>query len=76
MTDSPMPSQPYPPPDSPLLRVIVGNAIASVESGEADWKDAIVHAAVHGCYEGHIESEDAGPGCDFLGQLPKNSNRG
>lgn len=76
MTESPMPSPPYPSLESTLLRVIVGNAIASVESGEADWKDAVLHAAVHGWYEGHIEGEDTCPGCDFRGQLPKNSDRG
>ncbi|MEE4543665.1 hypothetical protein V2S66_17010 [Streptomyces sp. V4-01] len=76
MTDSPMPSPPYPSPESPLLRVIVGNAIASVESGETDWKEAVLHAAVHGWYEGHIEGEDTCPGCDFRGQLPKGTARG
>jgi hypothetical protein len=62
MTDSSMPSPPYPSPDSPLLRVVVGNAIAYVESGETDWRDAVLHAAVHSWYEGHMEGEDTCPG--------------
>ncbi|MFE4826730.1 hypothetical protein [Streptomyces sp. NPDC056672] len=76
MNDSPMPSPPFPSPDSTVLRVIVGNAIASVETGEATVHEAILNAAVHGWYEGHIQGEDECPGCDFRGRLPKNSNRG
>jgi hypothetical protein len=30
---------------------------------------AILHAAVHGWYEGHIEGEDVCPGCTFRGDL-------
>lgn len=63
----PMPSPPFPSPDSAVLRVIVGNALASVESGEASVQEAILHAAVHGWYEGHIRGEDECPGCDFRG---------
>ncbi|KND38302.1 hypothetical protein [Streptomyces acidiscabies] len=76
MTDSPMPAPPFPSPDAAALRVIVANALASIESGEASVQDAILHAAVHGWYEGHIEGEDVCPGCDFRGRLPKFSNRG
>jgi hypothetical protein len=75
MAASPMPSPPFPSPDA-ILRVIVGNAIASVHSGESTVEEAILHAAVHGWYEGHIEGEDRCPGCDFRGQLPKDSNCG
>lgn len=71
-----MPSPPFPSPDSAVLRVIVGNALASVESGQATVQEAILHAAVHGWYEGHIQGEDECPGCDYRGQLPKNSIRG
>ncbi|WP_330433906.1 hypothetical protein OIC43_03625 [Streptomyces sp. NBC_00825] len=39
-------------------------------------EDAIVYAAVHAWYEGHIQSEDECPGYDFRGGLPKNSKRG
>ncbi|MER5613925.1 hypothetical protein [Streptomyces sp. NPDC002215] len=69
--DSRMPSQSFPSPDDAALRVIVGNAIESVRSGEA-----ILHAAVHGWYEGHIHGEGVCPGCGFRGRLPKNSHRG
>ncbi|MFJ3300138.1 hypothetical protein [Streptomyces bacillaris] len=70
MTASPMPSPPFPSPDSAVLRLVVGNAIASVRSGEASMEEAILHAAVHGWYEGHIQGEDECPGCSFRGQLP------
>ncbi|MFJ2843519.1 hypothetical protein ACIPD2_17980 [Streptomyces griseofuscus] len=75
-TDSPMPSPPFPSPDSAVLRLIVGNAIASVLSGEASVEEAILHAAVHGWYEGHVQGEDECPGCDFRNELPKHGNRG
>jgi hypothetical protein len=71
-----MPSPPFPSPDDPLLRVIVGNAVASFERGEVDVRGAILHAAVHGWYEGHVQGEDTCPGCDFRGQLPKGPTRG
>ncbi|MFD8620184.1 MULTISPECIES: hypothetical protein [unclassified Streptomyces] len=71
MTASPMPSPPFPSLDSAVLRLVVGNAIASVRSGEASVEAAILHAAVHGWYEGHIEGEDECPGCSFRGQLPR-----
>lgn len=61
MSDSPMPSPPFPSPDNAVLRVVVGNAIASVRSGEASVEEAILHAAVHGWYEGHIQGEDEYP---------------
>jgi hypothetical protein len=60
-----MPHPPFPDPDSALLRVIVANAV-----------EAILHAAVHGWYEGHIEGEDACPGCDYRGDMGKQSTRG
>ncbi|MFC8718073.1 hypothetical protein [Kitasatospora sp. NPDC057198] len=75
MSNSPMPSPPFPPPDSALLRVIVRNAVEAVRSGEATVEEAILHAAVHGWYEGHIAGEDTCPGCDFRGELPKSTRR-
>jgi hypothetical protein len=54
-----MPSPPYPSPENNArLQVIVGNAIAAVEREKISWKDAVVHAAVHGWYEGHVEGEE------------------
>jgi hypothetical protein len=70
-TDSPMP---FRSPDNAVLRVVVGNAIASVRSGEASVEETILHAAVHGWYEGHVQGEDECPGCDFRGELPKHSS--
>ncbi|WP_416484256.1 hypothetical protein [Streptomyces sp. CL12] len=76
MTDSPTPSPPFPSPDNAVLRVIVGNATASVRNGEATVEEAILHAAVHGWYEGHIEGEDECLGCDFRGNWQKGDVRG
>lgn len=69
-SDSRMLSPPFPSPDNAVLRVVVGNAIASVPNGEASVEEAILHAAVHGWYEGHIQGEDTCPGRDFRGVLP------
>ncbi|MEE1786933.1 hypothetical protein PUR71_29110 [Streptomyces sp. SP17BM10] len=75
MSASPMPSPPFPSPDSAVLQLIVANAVNSVRTGEATVEQAILHAAVHGWYEGHIEAEDECPGCGFRGELPKSTNR-
>jgi hypothetical protein len=45
-------------------------------TGEATAEEAILHAAVHGWYEGHIQGEDACPGCDFRGRLRKQTHKG
>ena len=45
-----MPSPPFPASDNAVLRLIVGNAIASFRNGEASAEEAILHAAVHGWY--------------------------
>ncbi|MDX2624044.1 hypothetical protein PV356_31850 [Streptomyces sp. WI03-5b] len=73
-TDSPMPS--FPSTDNTVLRLIVGNAIKAVHSSEVSVEDAILHAAVHSWYEGHIRGEDECPGCDFRGERPKGIKRG
>lgn len=39
-------------------------------------RGAIVHAAVHGWYEEHVQGEDVCPGCDFRGELPKQHGNG
>lgn len=70
-----MPNPPYPAPESGPLRVIVANALRSIEAGEATVDEAVLHAAVHGWYEGHIEGEDVCPGCDYRGSVPKGSPR-
>ncbi|AEN10819.1 MULTISPECIES: hypothetical protein [unclassified Streptomyces] len=75
-SDSPMPSPPFPSPDNSVLRLIVGSAVESVRNGEASVEEAILHAVVHGWYEGHVQGEDECPGCDFRGELPKGAKRG
>ncbi|MFF2121349.1 hypothetical protein ACFVXH_28930 [Kitasatospora sp. NPDC058184] len=60
-----MPSPPFLAPDSAVLQLIVANA---VHTGAATVEQAILHAAVDCCYEGHVEGEGACPGCDFRGR--------
>ena len=71
-----MPSPPFPSPVSAVLAVIVRNAIEAVRAGETSIEDVILHAAVHGWYEGDIEGEDACPGCDSRGDVRKQKVRG
>lgn len=68
---SAMAHPPFPHPDSKLLKVIIDNSINAMRLGEVDAEGAIVHAAVHGWYEGHIEGEDICPGCTFRGDMPQ-----
>jgi hypothetical protein len=63
------PVPPFPHPDSDILRVVVEHAMAEYESGEVDVKGAIVHAAVHAWFEGHLEGEDSCPGCEHRGEV-------
>lgn len=62
-----LPSPPFPHPESDVLLLIVENAMADYEAGEVDVRGAVLHAAVHGWYEGHIEGEDTCPGCEHRG---------
>ncbi|MFD4026855.1 hypothetical protein ACFWRV_25590 [Streptomyces sp. NPDC058576] len=39
-------------------------------------EEAILHAAVHGWHEGHVQGEDERSGRDFRGRLPKNTELG
>lgn len=71
-----MPAPPFPDPDSPVLQLIVTNAVNAMRSGEATAEQAILHAAVHGWYEGHIQGEDACPGCGYRGNLRKQEHKG
>ena len=67
---SAMPHPPFPNPDSQVLKLIVNHAVAAMQLGEVDAEGAILHAAVHAWYEGHIEGEDVCPGCHFRGDMP------
>ena len=51
------PSSAYPDPLSPLIALIVRGALEAYQSGEIDVEGAILHAAVNGWYEGHIEGD-------------------
>ena len=53
-----IPSFAFPDPMSPLLALIVRGALESYQSGEIDIEGAMLHAAVHGWYEVHIEGEE------------------
>jgi hypothetical protein len=59
-----------------MLRLIVANAVESVQAGEASVEQAILHAAVHGWCGGHVEGEDSCPGCEYRGKLEKSAVRG
>lgn len=45
-------------PDSQILKVIVNNTVGALQSSEVDAEGAILHAAVHAWYEGHVKGED------------------
>jgi hypothetical protein len=64
-----MPSPPFPSRDSDALRLIVENTMRDYQEGEVDVRGAILHAAVLGWYEGHIEGEDVCAGCGSRGEL-------
>jgi hypothetical protein len=49
---------PWPHPDDVRLKVVVDAAVAAYESGETDAHGAILHAAVHGWYEGHLDASE------------------
>jgi hypothetical protein len=71
-----MPSPSFPDPDSPVLRLIVTSAVEALRSGQATAEQAVLHAAVHGWHEGHIQGEDACPGCGYRGEQPRQATRG
>lgn len=62
-------------PGSPVLKIIVTAAVEAVRSGEATAEQAILHAAVHGWYQGHIRGEDACTGCSYRGGLRKQADK-
>jgi hypothetical protein len=72
----PFPSPPFPDPDNEILRLIITHAVGAYQAGEVDVAGAITHAAVHSWYEGHIQGEDACPGCNYRGDLPKQRRQG
>jgi hypothetical protein len=43
--------------------------MADCEAGEVDVRGAVVHAAVHAWFEGHVEGEDACPGGEHPGDV-------
>ncbi len=71
-----MPMPPFPEPDNAAFRVVVQTAVLAYRSGEATAEQAIINAAANAWYEGHVQGEDACPGCDYRGNLPKQSTRG
>jgi hypothetical protein len=52
----------FPHPESDALRIIIENAMADYETGEVNVRGAVLHTAVHGWYEGHIEGEEVSAG--------------
>lgn len=75
-THNPMPHPPFPSPDSAILDVIIADAVDAFNNGEVDIHGAVLHAAVYGWYEGHVEGEDVCPGCTHrIGKLPHTIDR-
>lgn len=69
--DPVMPAPPFPsreagsPGDRMLQHIVEMGMQVHDETG--DPRAAILHAAVHAWYEGHVEGEDSCPGCSFRG---------
>lgn len=59
------PTPPFPDPDDPALRVVVQNTVRMLREGEIEAEAAILYAAVHGWYEGHLFAVD-GPASPHL----------
>jgi hypothetical protein len=53
-----------------VLRLIVTSAVEALRSGQATAEQAVLHAAVHGWYEGHIQGEDACPAATTAANYP------
>jgi hypothetical protein len=70
-----MPSPPFPDPLSPLLQLVVDDTLKALQAGDITPEQAVLHAAVHGWYEGHIEGEDACGGCDYRGGDPTSAEQ-
>ena len=56
MVDDPMPSPPFPDPDSHMLSHLLAEARTSLDLGD-DPLQVVLQAAVHAWMEGHIEGE-------------------
>jgi len=67
---------PFPAPDNVALALLVRRAVQAYQSGEATAEQAILNAAVNAWYKGHVQGEDACPGCDYRGKLNKQSTKG
>ena len=61
---------PFPDPLSPVVDLLVRHAVEAYRRGDVDAEGAIRQAAVTGWFEGHIEGEDACPGCRYRGEDP------
>lgn len=58
-----------------MVQLLVQQALDALERGETDVAGAILHAAVHGWAEGHIEGEDGCDGCGYRGDDPEAAGR-
>jgi hypothetical protein len=61
---------PFPDPLSPVVDLLVRHVVDSYRRGDVDPEEAIRQAVVTGWFEGHIEGEDACPGCRYRGDDP------
>jgi hypothetical protein len=61
---------PFPDPLSPVVDLLVRHVVDAYRRGDVDPEEAIRQAVVTGWFEGHIEGEDACPGCRYRGEDP------
>ena len=64
------PAPPFPDPDNEALQLIVRAGLHHVPETR-NVEEALLYVAVHAWYEGHIQGEDACPGCEYRGTLPR-----
>jgi hypothetical protein len=63
MAAEPFPTPPFPDRGDKLLHVVVETAARALEAGKVDVHGALMHAAVHGWMEGHLQGEECDANC-------------
>jgi hypothetical protein len=76
MVNQPGQIPPSPDPESSILKYIFQEGQRKVRENEATEREATLWMVVTAWMEGHIEGEDACPGCEFRGELGKGVDRG
>jgi hypothetical protein len=68
--DEHFPSPPFPDRDHEVFQLILRAGLAHFRKTR-NAEQALVYVGVHAWSEGHIQGEDACPGCDYRGALPR-----